>query len=141
MTINSYANKLSGIRAEPVCAANSSRRFGYTNGMAWTIWCPRGDTNEISASTQSAPPATRKLLIGPATEVRMSSRTGFLKFCGFTGVGLAQPSIGIRATDAIKGSKTVPTGSICLIGLSVIRPSMRAVGSPQRFAVQACADS
>src|SRR5438552_18235828 len=28
-----------------------------------------------------------------------------------------------------------------LIGFSVMRPSIRAVGSPQRFAIQACADS
>ena len=27
------------------------------------------------------------------------------------------------------------------MGLSVIRPSMRAVGSPRRLAIQACADS
>ena len=42
---------------------------------------------------------------------------------------------------AISGSNTVPTGSMCLMGFSVIRPSMRAVGSPRRFAIQACADS
>src|SRR5271165_4828911 len=35
----------------------------------------------------------------------------------------------------------VPIGSMWRIGFRVIRPSMRAVGSPQRLAVQACADS
>src|SRR6185437_12486724 len=39
------------------------------------------------------------------------------------------------------GIRIVPIGSICLIGFSVIRPSMRAVGSPRMFAIQACADS
>ena len=42
---------------------------------------------------------------------------------------------------ATAGNSSVPTGSMCLMGLSVIRPSMRAVGSPRRLAIQACADS
>src|SRR6516165_4859266 len=42
---------------------------------------------------------------------------------------------------ASSGNTTVPKRSICLMGFRVIRPNMRAVGSPQRFAVQACADS
>ena len=44
--------------------------------------------------TSTAPVATTKLLIGPTTEVKMSSSTGFLKFRGSTGVGLAQPITG-----------------------------------------------
>src|SRR5713101_9050374 len=42
---------------------------------------------------------------------------------------------------ATSGSRTVPIGSIWRIGFSDTRPNMRAVGSPQRDAVQACADS
>ena len=42
---------------------------------------------------------------------------------------------------AISGIRTVPTGSMCLSGFNVTRPSMRAVGSPHRDAIQACADS
>src|SRR5205809_122656 len=42
---------------------------------------------------------------------------------------------------ATSGSRTVPIGSMWRIGFSDTRPNMRAVGSPQRDAVQACADS
>ena len=81
------------------------------------------------------------MLAGPATESRMSSRTGLRKLSGSTGVGLAQPMKPIPESMPISGTSTVPIGSTCLIGFSEIRPSMRAVGSPHRFAVQACADS
>src|SRR6266536_1945757 len=81
--------------------------------------------------------ATAKLLMGPTIEVSTSSRTGLRKFLGLTGVGLAQPSIGMPVNAATSGNKIVPTGSICLIGFSVMRPSMRAVGSPRRLAIQA----
>ncbi len=43
--------------------------------------------------------------------------------------------------DPDAGNRTVPTGSMWLIGLSEIRPNMRAVGSPRRLAIQAWADS
>src|SRR5581483_9453695 len=71
----------------------------------------------------------------------MSSRTGFLKLLGFTGVGLAQPKVGMWAKYASTGIRIVPMGSMCLTGFRVIRPSILAVGSPQRLAIQACADS
>src|SRR3954463_6717670 len=35
----------------------------------------------------------------------------------------------------------LPMGSMCLIGFRVTRPSMRAVWSPRRLAIHACADS
>ncbi len=47
--------------------------------------------------------AVRKLLTGPATAVRMSSRITFLKFRVSTGVGLAQPNGGKPRTIRIKG--------------------------------------
>ena len=43
--------------------------------------------------------------------------------------------------NAISGNSTVPIQSMCASGLSVSRPSMRAVGSPRRSAAQACAAS
>ena len=46
---------------------------------------------------------TTKLLMGPTTEVRISSRVGFRKFLGFTGVGFAHPSTGKCDTSAISG--------------------------------------
>ena len=42
---------------------------------------------------------------------------------------------------ATSGRMIVPNRSICRIGFSDTRPNMRAVGSPQREAVQAWADS
>ena len=85
--------------------------------------------------------AVRKLLTGPATAVRMSSRTGFLKFRVSTGVGLAHPNGGKPSTIRISGMRMVPKGSMCTSGFSETRPSIFAVGSPRRLAIQACADS
>ncbi len=93
----------------------------------------------INTSSETTDPIT--LLTGPATVVRMSSRTKFLKLRVFTGVGLAQPITGMCVTNATRGSMIVPTGSICLSGFSVMRPSMRAVWSPSREAIHPCADS
>ena len=41
----------------------------------------------------------------------------------------------------ITGKMIVPNRSMCRMGFNVTRPSMRAVGSPQRDAIHACADS
>src|ERR1700740_2521370 len=99
------------------------------------------DVLAITNMTPTVLVAIRKLLTGPATAVRISLVTAFLKFLGSTGVGFAQPITGKPVNSAISGITIVPTGSMCLMGLREIRPSMRAVGSPQRFAVQAWADS
>src|SRR4029077_14379409 len=99
------------------------------------------DVLAITNMTTTVQVAIRKLLTGPATAVKMSSVTGFLKFLGSTGVGLAQPITGKCVTSAMRGITIVPTGSMCLIGLREMRPNMRAVGSPHRLAVQAWADS
>src|SRR5207244_11931723 len=96
---------------------------------------PVGDVIEINSRRPKETNAARKLLTGPATEVRTSSTPGFLKLRGFTGVGFAQPNTGMCANKAIAGSKIVPIGSMCLMGLRVMRPSMLAVGSPRRFAI------
>ena len=69
------------------------------------------------------------------------SRFGSRRFRMSTGTGFAQPISGAPVTIAIKGKRTVPMGSMCTAGLSDSRPSNRAVGSPSRFAVQACAAS
>ena len=58
-----------------------------------------------------------------------------------TGTGFAQPISGAPVTIAISGNRIVPIGSACTIGLSEMRPSSRAVGSPSRSAVHACAIS
>ena len=59
----------------------------------------------------------------------------------FTGTGLAQPISGTPVTIAISGNTIVPMTSTCTAGLSDSRPSIRAVGSPSRLAVHACAAS
>ena len=102
---------------------------------------PWPGTRDTTNNPTTARIPSRMLLAGPATETRMSSRTGWRRLCGSTGVGLAQPMKPIPESIPSSGTSTVPMGSTCLIGFSEIRPSMRAVGSPHRFAVQACADS
>src|SRR5439155_23011395 len=102
---------------------------------------PAAEVSLIITKKTAAQLATAKLLIGPTIEVKISSSTGLRKFLGSTGVGFAQPSIGIWANAATSGINIVPTGSICLIGFSVMRPNIRAVGSARRFAIHACADS
>src|SRR4051794_24853849 len=59
----------------------------------------------------------------------------------FTGTGFAQPINGTPLTMLSRGKITVPIRSACTTGFSDTRPSRRAVGSPRRAAVQACADS
>ena len=66
-----------------------------------------------------------------------------------TGVGLAQPmSNPLKKLNPMNGPKmisagnsSVPTGSMWYIGFSVIRPCSRAVWSPSRDAIHACAHS
>src|SRR5437660_11103344 len=99
------------------------------------------DVLAITNMTTTVLVAIRKLLTGPATAVKISSVTGFLKFLGSTGVGLAQPITGKCVTRAMTGITMVPTGSMCLMGSREMRPNMRAVGSAPRLAVQAEADS
>ena len=51
------------------------------------------------------------------------------------------PKIGAWLIARIMGRINVPTGSTCLIGLSVSRPMRSAVGSPRRRATRPCATS
>ena len=85
--------------------------------------------------------AIEKLEAGPADATRALSLLGLAKFKGLTGVGLAQPKIKPGLLCASKGkviksngTKMVPIGSICAVGLSVTLPSSLAVGSPSRLA-------
>ena len=80
---------------------------------------------------------------------RLSSRTILRKLRVMTGVGLAQPtSMPPNMLNPMSGPKImiagnsrVPMGSTWYMGLSVTRPSRRAVWSPSSEAVQACAHS
>src|SRR5438309_73212 len=101
---------------------------------------PVADVREMIQRSRRAPVAIMKLLTGPAADVRMSSSNGLRKLRGSTGVGLAHPRTVNPVTAATIGSRIVPIGSMWRIGFSDTRPNMRAVGSPQRDAVQAWAD-
>ncbi len=75
------------------------------------------------------------------------SRRGLRRFSTVTGTGLAQPNrnsgppkIKLERISS-SGISTVPIGSMCLIGLRVIRPSLCAVLSPSRLAIQPWAAS
>ena len=68
------------------------------------------------------------------------SRFGLRRLPKFTGTGFAQPKMNggvcvIAATStSIPGTSIVPTGSMCLIGFAVTRPSIQAVWSPNILA-------
>ena len=79
--------------------------------------------------------------MGPASATTAKSRRGDRRFCMLTGTGFAQPMSGRPEYSASSGKTTVPIRSMCLKGFRVSRPSSRAVGSPNRSAVQACAAS
>ena len=81
------------------------------------------------------------LLIGPAAATIMKSRRWWRSRLMFTGTGFAQPMIGSPLIAATSGSSIVPIGSMWTMGFSDTRPSRRAVGSPSRSAVHACAAS
>ncbi len=81
-----------------------------------------------------APRAARKLAPGPAAAIHSPSRSGSRRFRSSTGTGFAQP-------NPAKITMSVPSGSRCRSGFKVIRPRSRAVGSPKRSAIQACAIS
>ncbi len=85
----------------------------------------------INTSSETTEPIT--LLTGPASVVRISSRTKFLKLRVFTGVGLAQPISGMRVTIATRGSMIVPTGSICLMRVerNAAQHACRLVAQPR----------
>src|SRR5437879_13571800 len=95
----------SGISRELVCPASASKWLGYTTGIKWTIALPSCEVNAMAARANTAAQTTTKLLIGPTTEVRMTSRTGLLKFRGSTGVGLAHPSTGSRSEERREGKQ------------------------------------
>jgi hypothetical protein len=73
---------------------------------------------------------------GPAMLTRNMPRRQSRKLAGLIGTGFAQPKRNPEAT--IMRS---PIRSKCTSGFSVNRPIYFAVGSPRRFAVQACENS
>src|SRR5258708_30887761 len=86
--------------------------------------------------------AKRIFIEGPATATRVMSQRGFLKFSAVTGTGLAQPIKGSPGKKIMRsGKRIVPMGWTWARGSIVNRPSILAVGSPKRFAAQACPNS
>jgi len=62
---------------------------------------------------------------GPAAATHNISRFGFFKFAKFTGTGFAYPNANFPplANNNTAGTTSVPIGSMCLTGFSVMRPS------------------
>ena len=70
------------------------------------------------------------------------SRFGWRRRWKATGTGLAQPNTkGEPSSTSMPGRTSVPNGSTWRTGLKLTRPSRRAVSSPSRSAIQACAAS
>jgi hypothetical protein len=79
---------------------------------------------------------------GPARATHSISVLGDLRALVFTGTGFAQPNKNPDdMINKLAGTKIVPIGSTCLIGLRVRRPSILALASPKIFATQPCATS
>src|SRR5687768_15800183 len=85
--------------------------------------------------------AMMKLQITPAAETQRFATRLFRQRNGFTGVGLAQPIKGACVKKAMAGKSSVPIGSTCDAGFKLIRPCDFARSSPNRFDIQAWADS
>src|SRR5690625_1141608 len=77
--------------------------------------------------------AMNRFEAGPARATQAISRLGFLSIRQSTGTGLAQPNnrpappISLLLNNKNNGTATVPTGSICLIGLRLTLPAAHAV--------------
>src|ERR1019366_8032061 len=86
--------------------------------------------------------ANRMFIEGPATATRVIPQRGFLKFSAVTGTGFAHP---IRKNPGKKiisaGKIMVPIRLTWALGSIVKRPSILAVGSPNRLAAQAWPNS
>src|SRR5256886_14502838 len=104
-----------------------------------------GPEGAVAANPIAQSSACRKFDPGPAAATQIMSRFGSRRLAKFTGTGLAQPQTkgGDLLTHAsasnIPGTRTVPTGSTCFSGLSVIRPGILAVGAPTSLATYPCA--
>jgi hypothetical protein len=76
------------------------------------------------------------LVNGPASETKAKSFIPSRRLKGSTGTGLAPPKINVPPDPkyVIRGMRRLMKGSMCEIGLRVIRPNILAVGSPSRYA-------
>jgi hypothetical protein len=61
---------------------------------------------------------------GPAAATQSMSLLGRRRLLKLTGTGFAQPNMKGENASVTIGRTIVPTGSMCLTGLSVTRPSM-----------------
>ena len=96
---------------------------------AWPSWI-------ISAQNT----AMTKFTPGPAAATHSMSCLGRRRRPKLTGTGLAQPNriipppSNLLVSRITNGTRMVPTGSMCLSGLAVIRPAAAAVMSPKKCA-------
>jgi hypothetical protein len=90
-------------------------------------------SNQASLSTAAQNRSIARLAPGPAAATHSMSLFGCRRRPKLTGTGFAQPNRMLlsESNRMIAGTRIVPTGSICLSGLAVIRPACHAVGSPK----------
>src|SRR5210317_1946459 len=99
---------------------------GFRTGEDMIAWYP--GTHSMMRKTRARTMASRRLLAGPARETMALSLRGDLKLTGLTGTGLAHPKrTPVPEMDSMRGTRTVPTGSMCLMGLRVTLPMSFAV--------------
>ncbi len=125
-------------KTRPPSRGNNGNKFNTINTIFIKIPAPHIDSKncelEVAAEIKITSFAKMphiiimiKLAAGPAKATNAISRLGFRKFFQVTGTGFAQPKIKLPINKSINGKTTVPMGSMCFIGFSVIRPMDFAV--------------
>ncbi len=141
LTAKCIGNKLTAIR--PPSSGGNGNKFSTINTkliMMPTLLISSKKKAATSGalaeylSTKTQKIAMIKLEAGPAAATHNMSFLGLFKLAKLTGTGLAQPNKMPPNIKVKAGNKMVPIGSICLIGLRVIRPIFSAVKSPKYFA-------
>jgi len=98
-----------------------------------------GENGPIVFNNKAATKARNKFVRGPARATNARSFLPSRSIIGLTGTGFAAPKmIGDPDITRSKGTRIVMMGSMWGIGLSVILPARRAVGSPRRSATTPC---
>ena len=100
-----------------------------TSTPPWHILMKKGSLTPAAWSTISSTPqknAWARLDAGPASATQTMSRLGLFRLPKRTGTGLAYPNMNapLVENNNIRGIRIVPTGSMCRIGFSVMRPSL-----------------
>ena len=93
---------------------------------------PPAVTFAVRTPMPKAIKAISRLVKGPANAMSAEPHSPPLTRSGLKGTGLAPPNIGAHTIASTSGKIIVRNGSMCLSGLSDIRPSRFAVSSPSQ---------